>query len=257
MSRKAALETINYELIKAKDPNEIQKLLKASRPPPEGLGVFYLDLRGPSTSASLRELDAVYAATEKYFRQDQDYKLAAKRDGVERGYKKFPNVETFEVARDEEKQGTHDLPTELQPAKLEFSQLSSACEVITKDLANVLSEALGVSKPFAPDGPSDSGFKVCLISDAAKESEVIGGEHTDMGLITCLFYTAPTMEIPIHGTDEWALIESIPGCPVVNVADTLQNASSKELFSPLHRVVQPKGENLSALYLLRPAHAAA
>lgn len=113
---------------------------------------------------------------------------------------------------------------------------------------------IGLEAPFAAtDKPSESGLKLALISDKAQVGELIGAEHTDSGLITLLFYDAPTLELPVHGTSDWQLVKPIKGCAIVNIADSLQRESGGRLFSPRHRVVQPEGENLSALYLLRPA----
>ncbi|KAH8822079.1 hypothetical protein F5884DRAFT_894762 [Xylogone sp. PMI_703] len=254
MTLKAQLETINYELIKSNDFSEIQKLLKASRPPPEGLGIFYLDLRGPSTNHVIEKLPTIYDASRTYFDQRQEDKLKDKREGVERGYKNFTHFETFEIARDEEVAKSLQLPIELHSVARELSIASSVCEMITKDIVSALASALRPTQPFAIDGPSESGFKVALITDAAEEGKVIAGKHTDMGLLTCLFYTAPTVEIAIVGANDWALVDVVDGCALVNIADALQSQSGNRLFSPLHRVVQSNGKNLSALYLLRPAY---
>lgn len=81
----AHVDVLNYELIKNKDPPELQKLLNASLPPPGGLGVFFLDLTGPSTSDVFEDLDKIYDSAGRFFKQSKEENLLAYREGLERG----------------------------------------------------------------------------------------------------------------------------------------------------------------------------
>lgn len=74
----ASLETIDLARLATADPDEVEKLLKASCSP----GFFYLDLRNdPSGIRVLADLPAVYAISEKYFDQPHELKMKDYRDG--------------------------------------------------------------------------------------------------------------------------------------------------------------------------------
>jgi isopenicillin N synthase-like dioxygenase len=62
-SATTTLDIVNYELLKKRDHQEIQKLLQASR----DRGVFFLDLRGPSTQQALSDLKEIYKAQLNFF----------------------------------------------------------------------------------------------------------------------------------------------------------------------------------------------
>lgn len=79
------LQIINYELIHAKDPVEIQKLVEACRPPPHGLGFFFLDLSGPSTNQAMLDVAEVNTSTRDYFGELPDVKMQDFLPGIDRG----------------------------------------------------------------------------------------------------------------------------------------------------------------------------
>lgn len=74
----ASLETVDLARLSAADPDEIEKLSKASCSP----GFFYLDLRNdPSGKQILADLPTVYTSSEKYFDQPHDLKMKDYREG--------------------------------------------------------------------------------------------------------------------------------------------------------------------------------
>lgn len=80
----AALEIIDYEALKRKDPTEIEKLIHAGRT----VGMFYLDLRGPATKAVFEDMPVIFGTAQSFFRLPQSSveKVEGLRDGMERGY---------------------------------------------------------------------------------------------------------------------------------------------------------------------------
>lgn len=82
----AQVPILNYEKIRARDPVEIERLFHACQAPPVGQGTFFLDLRGPSTSAqTLMNLPAIDKGMMAYFNQSSAVKMADFRPDVERG----------------------------------------------------------------------------------------------------------------------------------------------------------------------------
>jgi isopenicillin N synthase-like dioxygenase len=89
----AALEIIDHEALKRKDPTEIEKLIHAGRT----VGMFYLDLRGPSTKAIFEDMPVVFDTAQSFFRLPQDSveKVETLREGMERGYFKSKSFYTM------------------------------------------------------------------------------------------------------------------------------------------------------------------
>lgn len=79
------LQVVNYELVHARDPIEIQKLVDACRPPPHGLGFFFLDLSGPSTKEAMLDVAEVNTSTRAYFGESPDVKMQDFLSGIDRG----------------------------------------------------------------------------------------------------------------------------------------------------------------------------
>ncbi|KAI1455139.1 hypothetical protein F4805DRAFT_290597 [Annulohypoxylon moriforme] len=241
----AQLQIVDYERIRQRDPAELVKLLQACRPPANGgRGVFYLDLRGPTAHQTLINLNATYDGTLQYFQQPHNKKMEDLCQSDERGYKPGESFETLEINHDEYVFGTRKLPAVLKPFEADMGGLISSCDTIVRDLMSVLLVDPSSRGENPANKPNDTGLKICLQAAHFAPWEVTGHAHTDMGVLSLLFYNAATMELPaLPSTDasaeNWELIEPVDGCVVVNVADTLQRMSGGEFHSPVHRVVQP------------------
>lgn len=79
------LPVIKYELVHARDPVEVQKLVEACRPPPDGLGFFFVDLSGPSTNESMLDVAGVKSSSQAYFTQQHEVKMDDFVQGIDRG----------------------------------------------------------------------------------------------------------------------------------------------------------------------------
>lgn len=77
----AALETIDFGRLAAKEPTEVEKLLNASQMP----GFFYLDLHSGPAKQIVADLPNVYAISEKYFDQPLEMKMKDFRAGQDGG----------------------------------------------------------------------------------------------------------------------------------------------------------------------------
>ena len=67
----ASLETINYGRLAAKEPAEVEKLLKACQMP----GFFYLDFQSGPAKELIADVPGIYAASKQYFDQPQEVKM--------------------------------------------------------------------------------------------------------------------------------------------------------------------------------------
>lgn len=70
------LRVIDHERLKARDNDEIQKLVSAS----SGEGIFFLDLRGPSAREAMADLPPIIDAQRKFFAQSSETKLTYSSD---------------------------------------------------------------------------------------------------------------------------------------------------------------------------------
>lgn len=67
----ASLEIINYGRLAAKEPAEVEKLLKACQMP----GFFYLDFQNGSAKELIADVPDIYAVSKQYFDQPQEVKM--------------------------------------------------------------------------------------------------------------------------------------------------------------------------------------
>ncbi|KAJ5655089.1 2og-fe oxygenase family protein [Penicillium lividum] len=246
------LEIINYELLKNRDFEEIQKLLQVSR----DYGLFFLDLRGPFSARALSELEGIYEAQLNFFETLQESaKLEFSKGNSPGGYKQWGDVESFDIPRDEELKGTCELPDFLKSVESKLSSISSWSDYVTRDIFTALATSLNPPAPLTagenPDEPGASLFQ--LGYSAASPGKLLVPPHSDSGLVTLLFYEEPSLEVLItENLERWALVEPIEGHHLVYIGDTLQKISENRLRAPLHRVTQTrKGAHL-AVYLLHP-----
>lgn len=79
------IHVVDYELVHARDPVEIRKLVDACRPPPHGLGFFFLDLSGPSTKQAMLDVAEINTSTRAYFNEHPEVKMKDFLQGIDRG----------------------------------------------------------------------------------------------------------------------------------------------------------------------------
>ncbi len=75
------LEVLSYERLKARDDDEIFKLVRIC----SKAGMFFLDLRGPSTKDFLADMPRIVAAQCNFFAQSLESKSAYASDLPSRG----------------------------------------------------------------------------------------------------------------------------------------------------------------------------
>ncbi|KAI1330239.1 hypothetical protein F5Y16DRAFT_415719 [Xylariaceae sp. FL0255] len=185
---KAALKVIDYALIKARDKEEIRKMVSACQAPPNGTGIFLLDLGNDSAQQCLIDKQVIDTQMITYFEQSESVKQQDFRDGNYKGM-----IDTFEITLDDEVQGTHILPSALYECKTELSAIIATCDAITTDI----SAQLNPQGAKIASGTSDSSLKIGLQSSKIPAWEPTTPPHMDTGLLTLTFYDVASMEIAV------------------------------------------------------------
>ena len=83
------------------------------------------------------------------------------------------------------------------------------------------------------------------------------GEHTDFGSVTVLFNRLGGLQALDPETNEWKYVKPVEGCALINLGDALVQLLGKRVYSGLHRVMGPPGEQASCsrhsvVYFARP-----
>ncbi|KAL2855397.1 oxidoreductase [Aspergillus pseudoustus] len=260
----ASLPIVNYEALINKDAAEISKLVHAAIT----VGMFYLDLRGATTSAFFEDISVTLETANDFFSlpQDSAEKTEALRTGVERGYHYSPGSSYYEIPRDEFTRGTWPLPPTFGPQKERLARTLQTFHSAVQTVLAELCKAVDITIPeLNPDTtiPSDTALKLVYKPPIHDAGKVVSGAHTDFGLATLLWYDEETTQVSTHDDDNrqtniWQTIPVVEGCALVNVADELAARSGGKLHSTLHRVVAPPGAKRvqnGVLYLMRPGSA--
>ncbi|KAF3022418.1 hypothetical protein E8E14_006123 [Neopestalotiopsis sp. 37M] len=237
-----SVEALSYERLLKQDEEEVKKVVKIC----SDSGMFFLDLRGPSTSELLLDLHPIIAAQRKFFGQHPDMKLpyADPRDG--RGYDSFDEicVQRLKLSREEQVLGSQNLPADLQIVEDKVNNVTSRIDGILRDLSLLLCKTLDPPIPTqVVDNPKSTGLSnLCLGISAAKTGTSVMGSHLDEDLLTMTFYDEPFLEVLERSTQEWKLVEVFEHMPIVNVGDRFEKFSNNRLHAPYHRVTQTPKE---------------
>ncbi|KAH6970318.1 hypothetical protein DER45DRAFT_609020 [Fusarium avenaceum] len=229
-SKLPELEVIDFELIKQRDSTEIQKLVRIS----STTGIFFLDLRGPSSKQTLVNLKAIYEAEDEFFNRPLSEKLVHHEDGLNRGYTHRNSVDVFQISREAQLKGELRFPAGLEAVRSQIEQVVSFSNAALRDLYQVLS--LGLEPPASieegndPEKPGRS--ELTLARWSAHVKEVIVPEHRDEGLLSILYYEAPHLEIQKKAKNGWILVQPSEGLHPVVVQAGYTAAVASYLLHP-------------------------
>lgn len=239
------LEVLSYEHLKARDGNEIAKLVSTC----SNAGMFFLDLRGPSTRDALADMPPIIAAQRNFFAQSLESKLAYASDLPSRGYDNFDElaVQRLKLSREAQIQGKLSLPADLQAVEARLANVVSFNDSVLRDLSTLLCTCLDPPVPAAAiTDPQNPGLSnLCLGLAAAPPGTPLLGSHLDEDMLTITYYDEPFLEVLDPISQAWKVVDVFEQLPIVNVGDRFQEASNDRLHAPLHRVVQsPREINL-------------
>ncbi|PVH98976.1 oxidoreductase [Periconia macrospinosa] len=259
----ADLEIVSLNGLAEKDDAEIRKLLRAS----STAGMFYLDLRGPSTEGTFGDIAEIFKTAERFFNLPQESleKNEILHTGLERGYHAGKGFQYYEIPHIDFRSGSWELPKTLE---VQRDSIARTLQSFSDAAQAILWELCAAAKINLPEldmnvnttKSSDTALKIVFKPPIHDAGTVIHPGHTDSGLITLLWYDEETTQIQIldaegNGTDDWATVPVVEGCVLVNMADSLASSLEGFAHSTSHRVVAPPGEKRTRngiMYLLRP-----
>jgi isopenicillin N synthase-like dioxygenase len=98
---------------------------------------------------------------------------------------------------------------------------------------------------------------MCEHHTGTRFSLTSAGEHTDFGSITVLFNQLGGLQVLSPNSHEWRYVKPEPGCAIINLGDAIVKLVGERLYSGVHRVVGPPGEQArsprhSVVYFARP-----
>ncbi|KAG2140990.1 hypothetical protein DEU56DRAFT_734600 [Suillus clintonianus] len=268
---------IDYELIKAGDVEEVNRLWEAATT----IGFWYLKNHGADQDVSdMFDMGAETMALPL----EERMKFEQGDKGQSFGYKKvganaidatgaLDAVEFINVSKDDAlayPQVVHRTYPSTVNARMEntIAPFVRKGLEVTYVMFNIFNDKLGL-----PEGTLERLHDMeehscsetrCIHSPPtaqvkkAMERAVLGA-HTDFGSLSFLHNRLGGLQVLPPGHDEWSYIRPIPGHAICNVGDALALFSGGILQSNIHRVVPPPGaqaeyERWSLVFFSRPGN---
>jgi len=272
---------IDYELIKARDSHEIDRLWEASTK----LGFWYLKNHGVG-----EEVDGMFdmGAETMALPMEEKMKYEQGDDGMSFGYKaaganavdatgRLDTVEFINVAKDD----ALAWPTQARrtyPSSVTARMESTIAPFIRKSveinntLLDVLNDRLGLP-PGALLAKNTVGewsgsearvirnppVNVVVEKGQSQQPGLAIGSHTDFGSLSFLHNRLGGLQVLVPGAETWQYVKPLPGHAICNLGDAMALFSGGILRSNLHRVVPPPGtqsalERWSLVYFTRPGN---
>lgn len=267
---------IDYELIKAGDVGEVNRLWEAATT----IGFWYLKNHGADQEVSnMFDMGAETMALPF----EERMKFEQGDSGQSFGYKKaganaidatgaLDAAEFINVSKDDAlayPQVIH----RTYPSTVNVRMENTIVPFVRKGLEvsyvvlNIFNDKLGLPKGTLEklhDMEEYSGSETrCIRSPPAQVKEAtknaVIGAHTDFGSLSFLHNRLGGLQVLPPGHEEWSYIRPIPGHAVCNVGDALALFSGGILQSNIHRVVPPPGvqaehERWSLVFFTRPGN---
>ncbi|KAF8990930.1 Clavaminate synthase-like protein [Cyathus striatus] len=271
------LLVIDFELIKARDANEIARLWESSTK----LGFWYLKNHG--VDEEVNEMFNMGAET-MALPLEEKMKFEQGDGGMSFGYKKaganavdatgtLDTVEFINVSKDDAlawpSQAHRPYPptvnNRMDSTIKPFVQKSLE---VNNTILDVLNDKLGLpSGSLLKLHPPDeySGSEARVIKNPPNPNPNSGdvkqaiGSHTDFGSLSFLHNRLGGLQVLVPGAESWQYVRPIPGHAICNVGDALSIFSGGILRSNLHRVVPPPKaqgyhERWSLVFFTRPGN---
>ena len=264
---------IDYKLIKARDPVEIDRLWDAATK----LGFWYLKNHGVDEEAK-----GMFEMGEETMALPLEEKMKFEQgdEGSSFGYKasganavdvtgKKDYVEFINVAKDDAlawpkvARRTYPAPTN---ARMEstIAPFHRKSMEINYTLLDVFNDKLGLPlgklrEKHLPDEFSASESRVTKVPAGPPKGDQLIGSHTDFGTLSFLHNRLGGLQVLVPGADTWQYVKPLPGHAICNVGDALALFSGGLLRSNMHRVVAPPGnqaelERWSLVFFTRPGN---
>ncbi|RDX48491.1 Clavaminate synthase-like protein [Lentinus brumalis] len=266
------LLVIDYQLVKAGDAAEVEKLWKAATE----LGFWYLKNHGVDEQVNAmfdmgRETMALPLEEKMRFEQGDEgfsfgYRAAGMQFMDERG---TPDVTEFINVSKDDALAWPDTVHRTYPSTVNARMESTIKPFVQKSLAinhfliDVLSDTLGLPKGALSalhKVEEHSGCTARVIRSPPHEglqTKLFLTAHTDFGSLSFLHNRLGGLQVLPPGSDKWFYVKPLPGHAICNIGDALNIFSGGILRSNIHRVVPPPGEQAqherwSLVFFTRP-----
>jgi isopenicillin N synthase-like dioxygenase len=248
----ATISTVYLDLLEAGDEYQRDLVYEAAT----GYGFFYLQNHHVDSKFMFDLASQVFSLPLdeklKYDMGTTGHYYGYKRSGAmivdEKGNpdrSEFYNVSKDEVLRIGDAKSTPH-PDVVKERFEELQKFMRACHRVVTLLLRSLGKSLGL-----PDGLLESLHRIDKPScDQARVTHAppIGpdtislGEHTDFGSITVLFNQLGGLQVLKPNMREWQYVKPRPECAIINLGDAFVKMVDQKLYSAVHRVVGPPGD---------------
>lgn len=263
----ADMVTVDFQELVKGDQNAAQAVYNAAR----GYGFFYMKNHQVDSNFMFGLADQVFRLpSEEKDRYDMGttggyfgYKRSGSQYVDKKGtpdHSEFYNVSKDDILRVGDKPPlAHPQPINEWRAELETFMRS--CHAVVTVVLRALSAQLGLPPDALPSlhRIDRTGGDQARVTHAppVDESTITLGEHTDFGSVTVLFNQLGGLQVLTPNSREWRYVRPQPGCAVINLGDAVVKLVGGRLYSGVHRVMAPPGEQRecprhSVVYFSRP-----
>ncbi|TFK32120.1 hypothetical protein BDQ12DRAFT_639162 [Crucibulum laeve] len=268
------LLVIDYELIKARDQAEIDRLWEAGTK----LGFWYLKNHGVTEEANgMFDMGAETMALP----MEEKMKFEQGDDGMSFGYKaaganavdatgELDTIEFINVAKDDAiawpKHARRTYPSTVN-ARMEstISPFVRKSLDVNNTILEIFNDRLELPKGALSERHSleeFSGSEARITKNPPKQpgdTKQAIGSHTDFGSLSFLHNRLGGLQVLVPSSDSWQYVKPIPGHAICNIGDALSIFSGGILRSNLHRVLPAPGaqatlERWSLVFFTRPGN---
>ncbi|KAK0467576.1 hypothetical protein IW261DRAFT_1553855 [Armillaria novae-zelandiae] len=266
------LLVIDYELLKAGDVSETERLWEAARK----LGFWYLKNHGVEEEASRmfemgeETMSLPLEEKMKYEQGDDGRSSGYKAAGsgiVDASAEQGDTMEFINVSKDDAL-AYPNVVHRTYPSTVNARMDSTITPFVTKSVQvnNTILEVLNdklelprgtLTELHSKDEHSGSEARVTKSLAGHAPDRLALGAHTDFGSLTFLHNRLGGLQVLPPGYTEWQYVKPVPGHAICNIGDALSLFSGGVLRSNLHRVIPPPGpqshlERWSLVFFTRP-----
>ncbi|KAH9949158.1 Clavaminate synthase-like protein [Amylocystis lapponica] len=267
------LLVVDYQLIKAGDEREIDRLWKAATE----LGFWYLKNHGVDD-----EVDEMFEMGSETMGLPLDEKMKYEQGdiGVSFGYKATgasatdetgnPDaVEFINVSQDDAlawpKQAHREYPSTVN-ARMESTIVPFVRKSLDINLTLISTFSTKLALPermlstrHSVEEYSGSEARCIKSPPRLPDTKAALGSHTDFGSLSILHNRLGGLQVMMPGSNDWQYVRPLPGHAICNVGDALSVFSGGILRSNMHRVVPPPKEQAelerwSLVFFTRPGN---
>lgn len=263
----ASISTVDFDLLAHGDQSQAKAVFDAAR----GYGFFYIKNHHVDSDFMFDLANAVFKLPEeekmKYDMGTTGGYFGYKRSGSqyidEKGtadQSEFYNISKDDILRVGDKPPLQH-PQPVNDLREEVEDFMRSSHNVVNVIARTLSQQLGLGPNTLPELHQldrTGGDQARLTHAPPVGSDVVTlGEHTDFGSVTVLFNQLGGLQVLNPDSKEWRYVRPEPGCAIINLGDAVVKLVGEQLYSGVHRVVGPPGEQSncprhSVVYFSRP-----